>query len=90
MTNKIKTGLVRIDRDIPGAYVRGDEAFLYAAALKHILDQYDLKNTEVDNQVFWYVSELYSLLARSDLSHREFNTYDVQVITTDHVGKKET
>lgn len=88
--SEIKTGLVRINREIPGVYIRGDEAFLFAASLKHILDQYDLKNTEVDNQVFWYVSELYSLLARSDLSHREFNTYDVQVITTDHVGKKET
>lgn len=88
MVEKIKTGLVRINRDLPGVYVRGDEAYLFAAALKHILDQFDLKDTPVDNQVFWYCHEIYTLLARSDLSHREFNTFDIQVIVTSNDEEK--
>ena len=87
---KIKTGLVRINRDLPGVYIRGDEAFLFAAALKHILDKIELNNDSLENQVFWYGNELYNLLSRSDLSHREFSVYDIQVITTLNDEEKET
>jgi hypothetical protein len=76
----IKTGLVRFNDDLPGVYIRGDEAFLYATALKFILDQFELNEEKHVNQVFWYGSELYNLLSRSDLSHREFNAADVQLI----------
>jgi hypothetical protein len=83
----IKTGLVRIDSDLPGVYIRGDEAFLYATSLKFILDQMVLTNEPHVNQVFWYGSELYNLLSRSDLSHREFNAADVQVLKSGEDSK---
>lgn len=82
-----KTGLVRIDGALPGVFVTGAEAYLYASALKYMIDQFVLKNTSVDTHVLATCSELYTLLSRSDISHTEFRMSDVRVLTTGEVSK---
>ena len=68
---RVETGPVQFNKDWPGLFIRGDGAFGFAGALKHVLDNNLDDHPQTREVVRLYLEELYNLLDETNVKHRE-------------------
>lgn len=77
---RVETGVTQFGYDWPGVFIRGDSAFGYSYALKHILQQLEKhRTTPTDVSDVLYVGvvkELIELLTSSDVAVNKAVVHD--------------
>ena len=67
---RVETGSTQFNEDWPGLFIRGDAAFGFAGALKHVLDNNLEDHPQTREVVRLYLEELYNLLDDTNIKHQ--------------------